>query len=189
MEFQRFRVHYQDADAVQLIAGYLGRLMYPFQGRQPVILCIGSDRSTGDSLGPLVGTWLREIGVSLPIYGTLETPVHAGNLEEFTERLHWRHPGGVILAVDACLGRAESVGQIQLESGPLHPGKGVGKDLGTVGDVAILGVVNVGGFMEYFAISNARLGLVWPMARTIARGIAHWDAARSADAQAAMGEA
>ncbi|NSJ87437.1 DUF1256 domain-containing protein [Blautia hansenii] len=46
-----------------------------------VILCIGSDRITGDSLGPLVGHSLSRF--SLPharVYGTLDRPVHALNL-------------------------------------------------------------------------------------------------------------
>ena len=48
-----------------------------------VFVCIGTDRSTGDSLGPLIGykiANLRYKGVY--VYGNLEHPVHAKNLEE-----------------------------------------------------------------------------------------------------------
>ena len=48
-----------------------------------VFLCIGTDRSTGDSLGPLIGykiSGLRNRNVH--VYGTLENPVHARNIDE-----------------------------------------------------------------------------------------------------------
>jgi hypothetical protein len=48
-----------------------------------VIVCVGTDRSTGDSLGPLVGTALARFHSPLfHLYGTLDEPVHAVNLEE-----------------------------------------------------------------------------------------------------------
>lgn len=190
MGVQPFRVHFDAAEAVELVAGYLGGLMYPWlgMGRQPVIICIGTDRSTGDSLGPLVGTWLREYEVPLPVYGTLAQPVHAGNLEEVVGRIRRRHPGAVVLAVDACLGRAENVGQVTLLSGPLEPAKGLGRDLGQVGDVGITGVVNIGGFMEYFVLQSTRLGLVWAMSRVIAQGIARWASTLPAGTRVAAGE-
>lgn len=44
-----------------------------------LFLCIGTDRSTGDSLGPLIGYKLREKGMkNARVLGTLEEPVHAG---------------------------------------------------------------------------------------------------------------
>mgnify|MGYP000231911284 FL=1 len=46
-----------------------------------VFLCIGTDRSTGDSLGPLIGYQLKEKRLErVAILGTLERPVHAMNL-------------------------------------------------------------------------------------------------------------
>ena len=48
---------------------------------QLIILCIGSDRSTGDSLGPLVGYRLDALSsFKGHVYGTLKNPVHAVNL-------------------------------------------------------------------------------------------------------------
>ena len=43
-----------------------------------VFLCIGSDRVTGDCLGPYVGYRLSQHPLpGISIYGTLEHPVHA----------------------------------------------------------------------------------------------------------------
>ena len=48
-----------------------------------VLLCIGTDRSTGDSLGPLIGYKLsRRKSNFVTIYGTLDNPVHAVNLND-----------------------------------------------------------------------------------------------------------
>lgn len=46
-----------------------------------VILCIGSDRSTGDSLGPIIGHQFRNfISPGIYLLGDLNQPVHAANL-------------------------------------------------------------------------------------------------------------
>lgn len=129
---------------------------------QVVFFCVGTDRSTGDSLGPLVGMMLAVYGYE--VFGTLDAPVHAENLRE---RLAEVPPGKTIIAIDACLGRLSSVGEFKISAGPLLPGSGVGKDLPPVGDYRILGIVNVGGFMEYFVLQNTRLSLVWKMAKQI----------------------
>lgn len=52
--------------------------------RGVVFLCIGTDRSTGDSLGPLIGYKLRQMRLpKTTVFGTLERPVHAMNLERY----------------------------------------------------------------------------------------------------------
>ena len=51
--------------------------------RPIVFVCIGTDRSTGDSLGPLIGTLLVEKNIHpFHIYGSLENPIHALNLAD-----------------------------------------------------------------------------------------------------------
>lgn len=141
-------------------------------GEDLVFVCIGTDRSTGDALGPLVGSFLAE-GEAHPffVYGTLDQPVHASNLRETLDWLHNRHRHPRVVAVDACLGRVDSVGTVTVGRGALRPGAGVNKTLPSVGDVYVTGVVNVGGFMEYFVLQNTRLGLVVRMARVIAAGM------------------
>ena len=57
------------------------------QKRPIVVMCIGTDRSTGDSLGPLVGDMLSKWKMAdIHIFGTLDFPVHARNLEETLKR-------------------------------------------------------------------------------------------------------
>lgn len=130
-----------------------------------LFLCIGTDRSTGDSVGPITGTWLEEKGYK--VIGTLNNPLHALNLEERVKSSKEIYPNHFVIAIDACLGRVEKIGQIVVEHGPLFPGKAVKKELPAVGDVAIKAIVNVGGFQEYTVLQNTRLSLVWNLAKEI----------------------
>ena len=60
--------------------------------REIILLCIGSDRSTGDSLGPLVGHKLSKYPLQqVSVYGTLEEPVHAANLEYKISQIKLNH--------------------------------------------------------------------------------------------------
>jgi len=53
-----------------------------------VIVCIGTDRSTGDSLGPLVGHKLKVSPYrEMKVFGTLEDPVHAQNLNDIINQI------------------------------------------------------------------------------------------------------
>lgn len=137
-----------------------------------VIVCIGTDRSTGDCLGPLVGSKMVSIkGHRFVVYGTLDEPVHASNLNDKLNQINESHPNAVIVAIDACLGHLENVGCVNLGEGSLQPGAGVHKTLPAVGQLHITGVVNVGGFMEYLVLQNTRLNLVMKLANLITDGL------------------
>ncbi len=141
----------------------------------PVIVCIGTDRSTGDSLGPLVGYKLKALMKKpYPLHGTLDEPVHAKNLNQCMASIRRQYVNPCIVAVDACLGRQERVGCISLGAGPVCPGAGVNKDLPRVGHLHIAGIVNLSGFMEYVVLQNTRLMTVMHMADIISRGIARY---------------
>jgi putative sporulation protein YyaC len=140
--------------------------------RPLLILCIGTDRATGDSFGPLVGSMLAEAGpLGCTVLGTLDDPVHATNLATTLHRIRHTAPYPFILAVDACLGRPTSVGTIQIGKGAIHPGAGVQKGLGAVGDAYVLGVVNTAGFWSEALLQQTRLSLVMRLARATAAGI------------------
>jgi putative sporulation protein YyaC len=140
--------------------------------RPLVVVCIGTDRSTGDCLGPLVGTSLSKFDNSLfHLYGTLEQPVHAMNLQETLTEIQQTYDHPFIIGIDACLGQSTSVGCIQIVEGPLRPGAGVNKELPPVGDIHLTGIVNVGGFMEYFVLQNTRLSLVMRLSEIIASSL------------------
>ena len=139
-----------------------------------IILCIGTDRSTGDSLGPLVGHKLSPSMTSfrnIHVIGTLDHPVHAQNLETNISRIYEDHHNPFIIAIDSSLGNRSKVGQLSIKNIPLKPGSGVNKVLPEVGDISITGVVNIGGMMEFMVLQNTRLSLVMNMADIISRSI------------------
>lgn len=133
-----------------------------------VFLCVGTDRSTGDALGPLVGTYLAEAGYPR-VVGTLEHPCDASNI---LERIRELPDGKTVIAIDACLGLPISVGQYQVADMPLEPGKSVGRRLPPVGDYSVAAIVNVDGPKKYWILQNTSLHRVVQMAKEITTAIA-----------------
>lgn len=144
------------------------------QGRPIVILCIGTDRSTGDSLGPLVGEQLKFlVRDKVFLYGNLEYPVHAKNLIDTLTEINLQYVNPFIVAVDACLGSIENVGKIFIEKKPLTPGAAMNKNLPPVGNLSITGIVNVSGTLEFMILQNTRLNIVMQLANIISKGLYH----------------
>lgn len=143
------------------------------QGKKGVVfLCIGTDRSTGDSLGPLIGYKLQNRNVKrAQVLGTLERPVHAMNLENYMTVLKFRYPEHVIVAVDASVGNLEHIGYITLGKGALKPGLGVSKELRAVGDIFITGIVGSCGSYDPLMLQSIRLSVVMRLADCISDSI------------------
>ncbi|WP_123054923.1 spore protease YyaC [Clostridium sp. JN-1] len=163
-------------NSVATLRDALSKEVYPVlkSGRTLVILCIGTDRSTGDSLGPLVGHKLKFlIRNKVCLYGNLEKPIHAKNLEKTLKEIKDKFVNPYIIAIDACLGSIQNVGKIIIENKPLNPGSAVNKSLPKVGDLSITGIVNISGTMEFMVLQNTRLSVVMQIAEVISRGIYH----------------
>lgn len=109
--------------------------------RQIVIVCFGTPAIAGDSLGPEVGSILRE-DKSFPafVYGTLDRPVTGRNMNEWISFVRETHKGAILLAVDACLGDAANLGRISVRSDGVCPAA-VGGRKSRFGDVGIIAVV------------------------------------------------
>ncbi|MFH5186971.1 spore protease YyaC [Paenibacillus sp. TAB 01] len=170
-EIEALKVPHTDSNILEVLSDRLFSIIGQIPSQQPlIIVCVGTDRSTGDSLGPLVGSQLQKYNIDgLHLYGTLDNPVHAMNLKDTLTTIQNHYHNPFIIAIDACLGQLTSVGCIQIGNGPVKPGAGVNKDLPPVGDIHITGIVNVGGFMEYFVLQNTRLSLVMNMAEVISK--------------------
>ncbi len=153
------------------------------KNKEIVVVCIGSDRATGDALGPIVGHFLATQQKNFHLYGTLENPVHAKNLEAALSLIHTSHPNSIIIAVDASLGIAEHVGYITVGEGSLSPGVGVAKSLPAVGDLFITGIVNLSGFGGQMLLQTTRLNLVMHLADFIYQGL---ERCLNAEAQAPL---
>ena len=113
-----------------------------------VILCIGSDRSTGDSLGPIIGHQFRNfISPGIYLLGDLNQPVHAANLNYCIKSMQKTFDNPFIIAIDASLG--------------------VKKKLPEVGDLHITGIVNSSHDMESSTLQTTRLSIIFQIADAI----------------------
>lgn len=113
----------------------------PKKWTEIVFLCIGSDRVTGDCLGPYIGHLLHphETG-HIFVYGTLSCPVHALNLKKTSSLITRLHPHALVIAIDASLGQKKHLGYVSIGNGALNQLLGVQKDLPPVGDIHITGL-------------------------------------------------
>lgn len=170
-----FYVDSQKNNSPREIASLLNKciLHYPGEWSELVFLCIGSDRVTGDCLGPYIGHQLVERlnTHDVYIYGTLKAPVHALNLEKTSRRIRILHPDGLVIAIDASLGQKKHLGYVTIADGALYPGAGVQKELPPVGDIHITGIVNIAGLLEQLTLQTTRLSTVVSLADTITQGI------------------
>lgn len=133
-----------------------------------IILCIGSDRSTGDSLGPLIGHQFRDyISPGMYLIGDLNQPVHAANLNYCLKTISKTFDNPYIIAIDASLGKEDHVGYMTLATGPLKPGLGVKKKLPEVGDIHITGIVNSSRDMVFSTLQTTRLSIIFQIADAI----------------------
>lgn len=136
-----------------------------------VFICIGTDRSTGDSLGPLVGTFLEDHCCKYPVYGTLDKPLHGKNIDKYIEEINSKYTNSKIVVIDACLENIENVANIVIKKAAIKPGNGVGKDFSAIGDISITGIVNSLSICNFITLQSTRLHLVYTMAQKIAQGI------------------
>jgi len=138
-----------------------------------VFVCIGTDRATGDALGPLVGHFLE--GSNITVYGNLKEPVHAANLMQTFKKIKANHKNPLIIAIDACLGSSNKVGKLIVKKGGIVPAMAISENLPKVGDISIAGVVNVSavvsGQCPLAVLSSTRLSIVMQMAEVVATGI------------------
>jgi putative sporulation protein YyaC len=142
-----------------------------YNKKQIVFLCIGTDRATGDCLGPIVGYKLSKLQHNIVLYGTLDQPVHAKNLGDTLNYVYANHRNALVIAIDASLGKSGHIGYITLGEGPLLPGAGVDKALPPVGDIFITGIVNFSGMLDHMLLQTTRLNVVMILADFICTGI------------------
>lgn len=150
-------------------------LHHPKRWSELIFLCIGSDRVTGDCLGPYIGYQLSQLDLhGVYVYGTLHDPVHALNLTKISQLIKALHPNGLVIAIDASLGQKKHLGYVTIANGALYPGAGVQKELPPVGDIHITGIVNIAGILEQLTLQTTRLSTVISLADTITQGIIYY---------------
>ena len=109
---------------------------------KPVIICIGTPKVEGDSLGPKVGDILiKKMNIGAYVYGKTSSPVTGVNCKKYFEHIKTHHSHSLVIAVDACLGSKDDVGKIKYTFDGLRAGSALNKQLGKFGDIGMLGIV------------------------------------------------
>lgn len=110
-----------------------------------IFLCVGSDKITGDSFGPIVGSNLeksfKNFYNNIKVVGTLENPISGINLENAVKKIYNTYERPCIIAVDAALSKKEDIGKIVVSNSKMRFGKGTNKKIMQIGDISIKGVV------------------------------------------------
>ncbi|MGN0026920.1 MAG: spore protease YyaC [Clostridium sp.] len=144
--------------------------------REIIFICIGTDRCTGDSLGPLIGYKSKNHFKNLSqlnifIYGTLESPIHSKNLIDIISKIKSTFKNPYIVAIDSCLGSINNIGKVFIDKAPIFPGLAVNKNLPPIGDLSITGIVNIASNYEFLILQNTRLFTIMSLADCITNGI------------------
>lgn len=159
-------VHYKNNFAAIKIAHYIAEYL----NNNSAIVCIGTDKCIIDSLGPLIGTMLSKEKNSVDIYGTLNEPIHAINLQESIDKIRNKNYDNII-AIDACLSNTKKQGVLEIRKGAIKPGQGIGKKLPNIGNISIIGIVDSKDKDFEELLHETRLSLVYNMADVISQGI------------------
>ena len=125
---------------------------------------IGTPKLICDTLAPLFGTLIKEKGVDIEVYGTLDAPLHALNLESFNSFISTKDK--FIIAIDSCVGGDNNTkSEVYARCSPIYPGKGVGKKITPIGDISIIGITLLKGDNPYN--HNLSLSMVYDMAKDL----------------------
>lgn len=142
-----------------------------------LFLCVGTDRITGDSFGPIVGHKLNKLYQdvrNIEVIGTLDHVVCDSNIEQVQQSIQRNYQNPFIIAIDSALSTAENVGRIIVESRGIYLGSGLGKNRNCIGDMSIKGVVarNLGNpKYNLKLLQNISLGFILDMAELVTSGI------------------
>jgi putative sporulation protein YyaC len=111
----RLDTRYDEPDSARRISKFLQNSI---KDEKYLIMCIGTDISSGDSFGPITGTILENSALSAPVHGTLEKTINATNIEDMYNFIKRTYIGYKIIAIDACVSNDESdIGNIKIYNG------------------------------------------------------------------------
>jgi len=161
--------HYAKQAASQIIADVFHRIIDDFD-KLPIIICIGSDRHILDCLGPMVGTMLVEKQTNLKVYGTLDYPIHAKNINQEMRIIKQNHIDMSVIAVDASIGNQDELGLIRVKDEAIIPGKAMARRLLPIGDYSVTGIVGCYS-RNPAALNQGSIAHVYKMANIISNAI------------------
>ena len=68
-----------------------------------VFFCVGSNRVTSDMFGSIVGSKLKKAGVRAFVYGSMDSPVNAINMDDYIVLIKSKHKNDIIFVIDTMI--------------------------------------------------------------------------------------
>ena len=142
-----------------------------------VFFCVGTDRITGDSFGPIVGYKLKYLFKDIEeveVYGHLDENICANNANRIINYIRSKYKKPFIIAIDSAISKKENIGKIVVENNGMYLGKALNKKINYIGDISIKGIVsqnvNVPQY-NFKLLQNTSLSLVMNLADVVSSGI------------------
>jgi putative sporulation protein YyaC len=144
-----------------------------------IIICIGTDKITGDCFGPLVGTKLINMlekynFYNINIYGSLEKNINYTNVQQLINNINNEHTNSCKIVIDSALSKKENIGKLFITNKKVSLGSGLKKEKLEIGDISITAVVGKDYQIPKYnfkALQNISLNVVMNLADIVANGI------------------
>ena len=142
-----------------------------------IFLCIGTDRISGDSFGPLVGYKLKNLFYgekNIEVIGDLENIVNSSNVLKILDKIEKTYEVPFLIAIDAAVSNKKEIGRIVVSNSKMNVGSCFSNKKIYVGDVSIKGIVtkNLGNPKYNFRLlQNVPLNTIMNMADCVSQGI------------------
>lgn len=121
---------------VDLLVSFIMRDIGIYGDRKRLYLCFGTPLIPGDTVGPMVGTLIKD-GVE-HVYGDVDSPILATNVDDVIKRI--KQENYEIICVDASLARSQESGGIKIEPKGIVPACFTNST--EIGDISIKGLVD-----------------------------------------------
>ena len=141
-----------------------------------IFLCIGTDRITGDSFGPLVGYKLKNLfygNEKIEVIGDLENIVSLSNIKTITDYIKNTYENPFLIAIDAAVSNKITIGRIIVSNTKMNVGGSLKRRI-YVGDISIKGIVSKDlreRGNNFKLLQNVPLNIIMNMADTVVQGI------------------
>lgn len=142
-----------------------------------IFLCIGTDKLTGDSFGPLVGyklNTLYEEEKRIKVIGGLDDIVCAVNIDKKVKLINEKYSNSFIISIDSAMSNLFNIGSLVVERDGLYVGSALNKNVLKIGDFSIKGIVTKNmksSKYNFRLLQNTSLSMVMAMADVTAKGI------------------
>ncbi len=140
-----------------------------------IIICIGSTKIIGDSLGPLIGTKLKSIYSNcnkIKVYGDLNNQINYYNIDYVLNEIKRKYENCIKIIIDSGLGN--DVGSYIVNRGELILGHSLNKTKVAKGDVNIIGTVGKNHYCLYenlLELKKVDINLIYRMVNEITNAI------------------